>query len=318
MKLKNYIQDVVTSLDHFISENIKQVKPNYLYDPIKYSLNAGGKKIRPTLMMLSAESLGSVKDDAVSCAVGIELFHIFSLVHDDIMDHDEMRRGKPTVHKKWDEPTAILAGDGLIALSNIFMMNTKHQRISDILKVYSETILAVCEGQAFDKEYEDRTDVTLDEYINMISLKTAYLLGASCQIGAIIASDDLAIQNTFYEFGFNLGIAFQIQDDILDLFANIETLGKDIGSDVFNNKNSILTIYARAKNCLPIYSSEMDKNIFIEECRQRFIENDILKESNILKDIYTNKAIESLKSIKEGEHKNILIELVEKLNTRIA
>lgn len=318
MNLSSYISSVKDDLDSYLQQNIKTEFPKYLYDPILYSLEGGGKKIRPSLLMLVNEYLGGKRNDAVSCAAGIELFHIFSLVHDDIMDHDEMRRGKPTVHKKWDEATAILAGDGLIALSNIFMMTTKHERISDILKVYSEAILFVCEGQAFDKEYELRTDVSLDEYIKMIGLKTACLLGASAKIGAIIASDDETVWEKFYQFGFNLGLAFQVQDDILDLYAEIDDLGKDIGSDIFNNKNSVLTIYARALNSLPVYNSSSSKEQFIIDSRSKLEASGVLEKSVILKDEYTSKALNNLNSFETNHLSPILHELVEKLNSRKA
>jgi len=313
MNLSTFIASVKTDLDTFLSQQITTQFPKYLYDPIIYSLDGGGKKIRPSLLLMVAEQLGAQRKEAISAAAGIELFHIFSLVHDDIMDHDDMRRGKPTVHKKWDEATAILAGDGLIALSNIFMMNTKHPRIAEILSAYSETILKVCEGQAFDKEFETRTDVTLDEYINMIGLKTACLLGASAKIGAIIATDDKDVWDHYYQFGFNLGLAFQVQDDILDLFAQLDDLGKDIGSDIFNEKNSILTIYAREQNILPKYNGE-DKATFISECKSLFISKGILEKSTALKEEYTQRAINHI----DAQNSPLFMELVEKLNSRIA
>ena len=310
------MQKVRQETDQYIKTELTRQFPKYLYDPIYYVILNGGKKVRPTLVLLAAESFAVSRDQVMQLAVGIELFHIFSLVHDDIMDRDDFRRGKPTIHKQWDEATAILAGDGLIALSNILMMSYKHSRIQEILAVYSQTILSVCEGQAFDKEFEQRKDVSLDEYMKMLGLKTAWLLGASVKIGAIIGSEKQSDWDNYFDFGYNLGIAFQIQDDILDLFANETELGKDIGSDLFNEKNSILTIFAREMGQLPTIDRNNKSALDINSIKKQFSDSGVLKKAVDLKETYTDKAKSHLTNFAESEHKQIFSELIEKLNSR--
>ena len=315
--LDPYMHDVHQQTDEYIKNQLTKKFPHYLYDPIYYVILNGGKKVRPTLLLLVAEYFGCKRDDILQVAVGIELFHIFSLVHDDIMDKDEFRRGNQTIHKKWDEATAILAGDGLIALSNMLMMSFQHPRIQEILSTYSTTILSVCEGQAFDKEFEQRKDVDLDEYLNMISLKTAWLLGASARIGAIIGSKDVSEWTLFNDFAFNLGIAFQIQDDILDLYADLDKLGKDIGSDLFNEKNSVLTIYARETGKFPSLKTSNRSAEVIKSIKAEFKINGVLDKAIALKETYTIKAKSCLKHLEDKKEKVILNELIDKLNSRV-
>ena len=316
MNLDKYIFDLKQRLNSYNQLFLTKTKPNYLYDPIYYSIENGGKKIRPSILFLASEYSGPSDENTLKAALSIEYFHIFSLVHDDIMDHDEFRRGKETVHKKWDSATAILAGDGLIALSNILMMSISHPRLSDVLKSYSETILSVCEGQAFDKEFENRLDVSIDEYIKMISLKTAWLIGASAKIGAILSSEDASLWDTFYDIAFNLGIAFQIQDDILDLYADQEQLGKDIASDIFNQKNSVLTIYAREENSIPAKKDLVKSISFINSLKQEFEKNAVLEKSVKLKNDYYDIALSKINTLKDNEIKTLLLELSQKLNSR--
>jgi geranylgeranyl diphosphate synthase, type II len=316
ISLDKYIHGLKQELDKYNQSFLKKTKPKYLYDPIYYSIDNGGKKIRPSILFLASEYSGETNENTFKAALSIEYFHIFSLVHDDIMDHDEFRRGKETIHKKWDSATAILAGDGLIALSNILMMSISHPRLNEILKSYSETILSVCEGQAFDKEFEKRSDVSIDEYIQMISLKTAWLIGSSAKIGAILSSDKPEIWDTFYDIAFNLGIAFQIQDDILDLYADQEQLGKDIASDIFNQKNSVLTIYARESSSIPEQADLEKSRSFINGLKENFEKNGVLERSISLKNEYYNIALSKINTLKSNDIKTLLLELSQKLNSR--
>lgn len=218
--------------------------PGILYDPIQYVLESGGKRIRPILLILSCEAVGGNVEECLDAAVAVELLHNFTLVHDDIMDQDDMRRGRPTVHKKWDTDIALLAGDGLVALAYQCLLQTKSSRIHQIATIFTNGIVELCEGQALDREFETRNDVRLNDYINMIEKKTAKLLKVSAKIGALIGEGEKSEVELLGEFGHNLGLAFQIQDDLLDITSDENTLGKTFGSDVMRRKQTYLLIHA--------------------------------------------------------------------------
>ncbi len=217
--------------------------PASFYAPVRYTLEAGGKRLRPLLVVLSAEAAGGTPDQAFDCAVAVELMHNFTLVHDDIMDHDALRRGRPTIHVKWDEETAILAGDGLVALAFRELFRCTSPRLQEIGRVFSEGILEVCEGQALDKEFETRPVVSQTEYFEMIGKKTARLFAVSCEMGALAAGAEHGIVRTLREFGWNLGLAFQIQDDLLDVVSSASVSGKPQASDVRSRKKTFLFIH---------------------------------------------------------------------------
>lgn len=216
-----------------------------LYDPMKYILKNGGKRIRPSLTLIGAELAGARAEDAISQALAIELFHNFSLMHDDIMDRADLRRGKATVHKQWDEPTAILSGDGMMVMAYQYLIRNAFESTPKLIRIFSKMALDVCEGQMKDMDFE-QTIPSMDEYIDMIRQKTAVLLGAALQIGYLIGKDDETSASRLYHCGVNWGIAFQIKDDYLDLYGG-EKSGKVIGGDILSNKKTVLHLIALSK-----------------------------------------------------------------------
>ena len=224
----------------YLEASIAPKHPKSLYEPVSYILQLGGKRLRPILTLMSAEIFGADHKKALDAALSIEVFHNFSLIHDDIMDDAPLRRGQPTVHEKWDVNTGILSGDAMLIMAYQLFENYEGTMFQDLAKLFSKTALEVCEGQQYDIDFETRDDVTIDEYLKMIEYKTAVLVGAAMKMGAIVADASLECQNGIYEFGKNLGIAFQLQDDYLDAFGNPETFGKQIGGDIIENKKTFL------------------------------------------------------------------------------
>jgi len=218
--------------------------PQELYDPISYTLNLGGKRLRPSLCLLAADMVGGNIEDALPPAIGIEIFHNFTLLHDDIMDKAAIRRGKETVHIKWDENVAILSGDTMMALAYEYIMKAPQTLRTKVFSVFNKTAIEVCEGQQFDMNFETRDDVSIEEYINMIRLKTGVLLAGSLKIGAIIGGAEKETANKLYKFGENIGIAFQLKDDLLDVFSDVEKFGKTTGGDIISNKKTYLYLNA--------------------------------------------------------------------------
>lgn len=238
--LANYKAVINRHIEHYLTVK----KPFTLYEPMRYASSTGGKQLRPILVLLGCEAVGSSWERALSAAVALELVHNFSLVHDDIMDHDELRRGRKTVHKKWDENVAILAGDALLVMAYAILAQTQTPHLQRIFAEFSLGILRVCEGQALDKEFESRETVQLVEYWEMIDKKTAELFSVACALGGLIGDGTEQHIAALKKFGCRLGRAFQIQDDLLDIFANETVLGKDIGSDLQENKKTFLILHA--------------------------------------------------------------------------
>jgi geranylgeranyl diphosphate synthase, type II len=219
-------------------------QPETLYDPAQYILNLGGKRIRPVCVLMGNQLFGEIDPDAYNAAAAIELFHNFSLIHDDIMDNAPMRRGMETVHVKYGESTALLAGDVMFVKAYEYLNKIKLAQLQKVLYLFNNTAGAVCEGQQMDMDFEKRETVGMDEYVNMITLKTSVLLAASLKLGAILGGAGEGNQNHLYEFGKNLGIAYQVQDDYLDAFGNPEKFGKKVGGDIIANKKTFLMIHA--------------------------------------------------------------------------
>lgn len=215
-----------------------------LYSPIVYGLAGGGKRLRPVLTMMTCEAFGGNPEKAMNPAVGLEMFHNFTLLHDDVMDNSDMRRGRPTVHKKWNENTAILSGDTMLTLATQLIADVDDDKLRASLSSFNDMAIAVYEGQQIDMDFEQRNDVSLDEYIYMITGKTSALLGCAAKLGAIIAGASADDQQRMYDFGVALGLAFQIQDDYLDLYGDAETFGKPIGGDILNDKKTFLPLTA--------------------------------------------------------------------------
>lgn len=228
-----------------VQERLKQVatkqQPRSFYEPVKYIMDSEGKRIRPILLLLACQAVGGNVSNALDASLAVEILHNFTLVHDDIMDQDDLRRGRPTVHKKWDEATAILVGDGLVGLAYQYLLNSKSNRIQEIATIFTQGIIELCEGQALDKEFESRLDINLDEYLVMIEKKTARLLMVATEIGAILGGGSAKQQHLLREFARELGNAFQIQDDLLDMEM---TSRKTFGSDIKQKKRTFLFIHA--------------------------------------------------------------------------
>ncbi|MEI7502063.1 MAG: polyprenyl synthetase family protein [Paludibacter sp.] len=238
-------------ISQIISSELDQInwskEPRGLYEPIGYVLSMGGKRIRPVLTLMACNLFSEDVQPAVNSALGLEIFHNFTLLHDDIMDKADVRRGQPTVHKKWDDNTAILSGDVMQIASYQFMTQTPAIQLKRSLDLFSRTAAEICEGQQYDVEFEHRDKVEADEYLEMIRLKTAVLLGASLQIGAWIGGAGEEDAQFLYDFGINIGLAFQLKDDLLDVYGDEATFGKRIGGDILCNKKTYMLIHALEK-----------------------------------------------------------------------
>lgn len=220
--------------------------PAGLYEPIAYTMSLGGKRLRPVLVLMACDAFAGSCKRAVDAAVGIELYHNFTLLHDDVMDRADLRRGHPTVHVKWNDNTAILSGDAMLTMAGQYMARTPAEVLPRVLDVFNRTAMEVYEGQQYDVDFEQRDNVTEREYLDMIRLKTSVLLGCACKVGAIIGGADDASADTLYNYGCDLGLAFQLQDDWLDVYGDPATFGKEIGGDIANNKKTYMLINALA------------------------------------------------------------------------
>ena len=240
--MKNNLEKLVAAYRNEIDLGLKYLRipgePSGLYKPMVYSATAPGKRIRPLLAFLTGEGLGVDHDRLRPAALAVEILHAFTLVHDDIMDNDTRRRGLETVHVKWDTNTAILSGDGLMALAFRLLMETDAGRIRQMGFEFSQAMLEICEGQALDVEFENRLDVTADDYLSMVGKKTGRLLGLSCQLGALISDADATTVENLNRFGIELGQAFQIQDDLLEMTSNSQNMGKSLDSDIISEKKT--------------------------------------------------------------------------------
>lgn len=236
--------EILQKIEQEISQLRFEYPPKSLYDPIEYILSLGGKRIRPALALMACnlykENIGNV----INPALGIEVFHNFTLLHDDLMDKADKRRNKPTVHKVWNDNTAILSGDAMLIAAYQLIGKTEPAYLKEVFDLFTQTALEICGGQQYDMEFESRMDVTEAEYIEMIRLKTAVLLACSLKIGAIIGGASNEDADNLYEFGINIGLAFQLQDDLLDVYGDTATFGKNIGGDITSNKKTFLLIHA--------------------------------------------------------------------------
>ncbi|MFB0937699.1 MAG: polyprenyl synthetase family protein [Urechidicola sp.] len=280
-------------------------EPKNLYEPIDYILSLGGKKLRPILALLSADAFGIDYRKAFDVALAIEVFHNFTLIHDDIMDDAPLRRGKVTVHEKWDINTGILSGDAMLILAYQYLESYDAPVFKKLTQLFSKTGVEVCEGQQLDIDFETRTDVSLEEYMYMIKLKTSVLVGSALQMGAIIAEVSDEQSSKIYDFGLNLGIAFQLQDDYLDAFGDPEIFGKQVGGDIIENKKTYL--YLLTLNTLKGKEKEKFEELFsmqsadiqvkIYTAKQMFTSTGAVDKIKILIQDYTTKSFEILESI---------------------
>ncbi|MCF8334492.1 MAG: polyprenyl synthetase family protein [Bacteroidales bacterium] len=303
-------------------------EPSTLYAPIDYTLRLGGKRLRPVLCLASCELFGGTLSDALNAAIGIELFHNFTLLHDDIMDQAPMRRGNPSVHTKWNTNVAILSGDTMFAKAYEYIGKAEKEKLPEIHSVFTETAIEVCRGQQYDMNFEERTHVNEQEYIKMIRLKTAVLLGASLKIGGIIGAASEEDLRRIYEFGKNLGIAFQLKDDLLDAYADQEMFGKQTGNDIVTNKKTYLLIKAfelaneRQKESLNYYfdrTKNWDEQEKLNAVLEIFNQLNIREETQKSVKKYQKAAIQSLDAINISEgRKGTLLAIVDYLDKREA
>ena len=312
MRTISEYQDLISR--HF--ESIKyQKEPNNLYEPIRYILSLGGKRLRPVLTLMATEVFDVDCQKALAAATAVEVFHNFSLIHDDIMDDAPLRRGNETVHEKWNINTGILSGDAMLILAYQYFEAYEPKIFQELAKLFSKTALEVCEGQQYDVDFETRDDVTIPEYLKMIEYKTAVLVAAAMKMGAIVAETTEENKNLIYDFGLNLGLAFQLQDDYLDAFGNPETFGKQVGGDIIENKKTYLYLKAmefasvnEKKQLLHLFSFQSSDNtdkinlvkgIFNQTgasaATQKAIEN------------YTFKALETLVKMNIGNDKKAIL-----------
>lgn len=238
------IDEIQKKINDYIDNQKFEGNPEELYAPIEYILRQGGKRLRPTLCLLACDLFGGNMEDCMVPAVAAEIFHNFTLVHDDIMDQAPLRRGVETIYKKWGSDVAILSGDTMLIKAFQYVLNTNNKYRYEVFAELCKVALEVCEGQQLDLNFETRDDVTLDEYLEMIRLKTAVLLGSVLKIGAIVAGADEESQKIIYDFGVDIGMAFQLQDDVLDCYADVDVFGKMIGGDISDNKKTYLYLYA--------------------------------------------------------------------------
>jgi len=281
------------------------------YDPIYYVLDLGGKKIRPLMVLLSCGIAGGKIEQAACAAAAVELLHDFTLVHDDIMDNDETRRGKQTVHIKWDLNTAILSGDGLLGFAFQKLLQSPVDNRALLAERFTEAMIIICEGQGLDKMFEENDNISDVQYLDMIERKTAALIRLSCELGGLIAAAPKDKVNKLYEFGHNLGMAFQVQDDILDVMADQSKLGKKVGSDFEMHKQTILSIKLRQK-----MGSAAFNTLDLAAYRKALQAQGVLQEMSDLCEAYFTKAKDALQIFKDSRHKEIMLEFTEQIRER--
>jgi len=289
----------------YLAEKNTTRQPENLYNPINYILGLGGKRLRPVLTLLTCDIMGGNSKEALDAALAIEIFHNFSLVHDDIMDDASLRRGMETVHEKWDLNTGILSGDAMMIIAYQCFENYEAPKFKKLAQLFSKTALEVCEGQQFDIDFETRNDVTIPEYLEMIKLKTSVLVAAAMNMGAVVAEASDVDMQKIYDFGLHLGLAFQLQDDYLDTFGDVATFGKQIGGDILENKKTYLYLKAfenasetEKKRLEALFTIE-DRNDAekVAEVTQLFLKTGADKATLMEIQNYTAMAFEDLKEL---------------------
>ncbi len=302
--------------DYFAELSLTK-EPKNLYEPIQYILSLGGKRMRPILTLMATEIFDVDCKKALAAATAVEVFHNFSLIHDDIMDDAPLRRGNETVHEKWDVNTGILSGDAMLILAYQHFEEYEPAIFRELAKLFSKTALEVCEGQQYDVDFETRDDVTIPEYLKMIQYKTAVLVGAAMKMGAIVAETSSENANLIYNFGLNLGIAFQLQDDYLDAFGDPKTFGKQVGGDIIENKKTYLYLkaieYAKAdekEQLLHLFSIQPNDNTDkINSVKLIFNQTGAAEATQKAIQDYTFKAFETLEQMDIETAKKAMLRL---------
>ena len=302
-----------------------QREPYGLYEPIEYTLAAGGKRVRPQLAMIASQLFGGKDEEVLPAALALEVFHNFTLLHDDVMDKADVRRGRPTVHIKWNENTAILSGDQMLIEAYKLLSGVPADKLPRVLQLFNKMATEICEGQQYDVDFETQEQVTIDEYLKMIRLKTSVLLANALQTGAYIAGADEQAQETLYQFGINIGLAFQIQDDILDVWGDPKTFGKAVGGDICCNKKTFVFLEAmrrggkrrEGERLEEWYSQVLEDNTTkIASVKEIFEQLDVRTACEKVVEEYTQKALALLNQLPQNAATEQLRQLANKLNTR--
>lgn len=270
--------EILSMFENYLAQIQLPEEPQLLYRPIIYAMSAGGKRIRPTLLLLCSEAFGGDAREAMSAAAAVEMFHNFTLLHDDIMDNAMVRRGKPSVYAEWGENVAILSGDAMMIYAYKLLRNVPEEKLYRIMDIFTEMALQVCEGQQYDMDFEQRQKVSVAEYMNMIELKTSVLLGGAAMIGAILGDASEEDSRKIYRYALELGLAFQLQDDLLDSYGTEEVLGKKIGGDILEGKKTCLMLNAMSR------ATEPDREIL----RKTYLDASLSDEEKIerVKEVY--------------------------------
>ena len=292
-KLTGLIEDAIAGLSY-------DEGPQGLFAPVRYTLEGGGKRLRPLLLLSTCEALGGDPDKAISQAVGLEMFHNFTLLHDDVMDNAEVRRGRPTVHRRWNPSVAILSGDAMLTMATELVCKDSGAHLREVLDLFNRTAMEVYGGQQLDMEFENRRDVSVKEYVEMIRLKTSVLLACACKLGAIMAGASEKDADAMYSYGEKLGLAFQLQDDNLDTYGDPALFGKEIGGDIINEKKTWLWINAaqRAPRELQhILDKKLTDYLKIQEVRSLYDSLGLKEEAASLIKSYAEQAVEALAGV---------------------
>ena len=312
MHTVSQFQEIIKN--HFETLQINK-EPKNLYEPIAYILSLGGKRMRPVLTLMATEIFNVSCEKAIPAATAVEVFHNFSLIHDDIMDDAPLRRGNQTVHEKWDVNTVILSGDAMLIIAYQFFESYEPVIFQQLAKLFSKTALEVCEGQQYDVDFETRDDVTIPEYLKMIEYKTAVLVGAAMKMGAIVAETSSENANLIYDFGLNLGIAFQLQDDYLDAFGDPKTFGKQVGGDIIENKKTYLYLKALdfskeddKEQLLHLFSIQPTDNANkIASVKEIFVSSGAANATQDAIKSYTLKAFDTLEKMEISKEKKMIL-----------
>ena len=311
-------------INHEIAKLNWEREPKGLYAPIAYTMAAGGKRVRPQLAMIACGIFGGNEQEVAPAAMALEVFHNFTLLHDDVMDKAEVRRGRPTVHIQWNENTAILSGDQMMIEAYKLLAEVPESKLHKVLRRFNEMATEICEGQQYDVDFESQEHVTIEEYLKMIRLKTSVLLATALQIGSYLAGANEAQQEALYQFGINVGLAFQIQDDILDVWGDPKTFGKAVGGDISCNKKTYVYLTAQqladaelAEELHQWYGSVLDDNTDkIAAVKGIFEQLNVRAACEAVVEDYTQKALLILDTLPQNAATEQLRQLANKLNTR--
>ena len=311
-------------INHEIAKLNWEREPKGLYAPIAYTMAAGGKRVRPQLAMIACGIFGGNEQEVAPAAMALEVFHNFTLLHDDVMDKAEVRRGRPTVHIQWNENTAILSGDQMMIEAYKLLAEVPESKLHKVLRRFNEMATEICEGQQYDVDFESQEHVTIEEYLKMIRLKTSVLLATALQIGSYLAGANEAQQEALYQFGINVGLAFQIQDDILDVWGDPKTFGKAVGGDISCNKKTYVYLTAQkladdelTEELHQWYGSVLDDNTEkIAAVKGIFEQLNVRAACEAVVEDYTQKALLILDTLPQNAATEQLRQLANKLNTR--